>query len=148
MIVVFGGVFETAGNTSWAVLTVIGAVAIFADRRSHIWLAVFVVTTIGAFVVSRQVEPLYELPNRQYLSLFNLLIITTFIYLMLYFFVRQSARLHRESEMLLRNVLPDEIADRLKTSDEMIADEFPSASILFADIVGFTPPLIFARPGQ
>jgi adenylate cyclase len=139
VIVLFGGVFETAGNTSWAVLTVIGAVAIFADRRAHLWLAVFVFTTLIAFVVSRQVEALYVLPNRQYVSLFNLLIITLFIYLMLYYFVRQSARLYDESEMLLRNILPDEIADRLKSSDEMIADEFSSASILFADIVGFTP---------
>ncbi len=139
VIVLFGGVFEAAGNTSWAVLTVIGAVAIFADRRSHIWLAVFVITTIGAFVVSRQLETFYALPNRQYLSLFNLLVVTLFIYVMLYYFVRQSARLYRESERLLRNVLPDEIADRLKSSDEVIADEFTSASILFADIVGFTP---------
>lgn len=148
VIIIFGGVFETAGNTSWAVLTVIGAVAIFADRRAHVWLGVFVVTTITAFVVSRQVEPLYVLPNRGYFALFNLIVITLFIYLMLYFFVRQSARLYRESEVLLRNVLPDEIADRLKASDEMIADEFPSASILFADIVGFTPLAADLRPGE
>lgn len=139
VIIIFGGVFETAGNTSWAVLTVIGAVAIFADRRAHFWLAVFLITTIGAFVVSRQVEPLYVLPNEGYFALFNLIVITLFIYVMLYYFVRQSARLYRESELLLRNILPDEIADRLKSSDEMIADEFASASILFADIVGFTP---------
>lgn len=148
MIVIFGGVFETAGNTSWAMLSVIGAVAIFADRRAHFWLAVFVTITIAAFVVSRQVEPLYVLPNRSYFSLFNLITITLFVYVILYYFVRQSARLYRESEMLLRNIFPDEIADRLKTSDEMIADEFPSASILFADIVGFTPLAADLEPGE
>jgi guanylate cyclase len=148
VIVIFGGIFETAGNTWWAMITVIGAVAIFADRRAHIWLTVFVVTTIVAFVISLQVEPLYVLPNRGYFALFNLITITLFIYLILYYFVRQSARLYSESEMLLRNVLPDEIADRLKSSDEMIADEFPSASILFADIVGFTPLAVDLEPRE
>ncbi|MFP5318016.1 MAG: adenylate/guanylate cyclase domain-containing protein [Acidimicrobiia bacterium] len=44
-----------------------------------------------------------------------------------------------KSERLLLNVLPRAIADRLKASEEVIADSFPEASVLFADIVGFTP---------
>jgi guanylate cyclase len=148
IIIIFGGVFETAGNPYWAVLAVIGAVAIFADRRAHIWLALFVISTIAAFVVSRQFEPLYVLPNRGYFSLFNLITITLFIYLILYYFVRQTARLYGESEMLLRNVLPNEVADRLKNSNGMIADEFSSASILFADIVGFTPLSADMEPAE
>jgi adenylate cyclase len=39
-------------------------------------------------------------------------------------------------------VLPASVADRLKESEETIADGFDSATVLFADIVGFTP---FAR---
>ncbi|MDT4915564.1 MAG: adenylate cyclase [Pseudonocardiales bacterium] len=42
------------------------------------------------------------------------------------------------SDALLRNVLPDQVADRLKNSDEPIADFFPEVTVLFADIVGFT----------
>lgn len=148
VIIIFGGILETAGNTSWAVLTVIGAVAIFADRRAHLWLAVFVVTTTVAFLVSRQMEPLAVLPNREYFSLFNLIVIALFTYVILYYFVRQSARLYSESEGLLRNILPDRIADQLKSSDEMIADEFPAASILFADIVGFTPLAAGLQPAD
>jgi len=44
-----------------------------------------------------------------------------------------------ESERLLLNILPEAIAGRLKTDPGVIADQFDSASILFADIVGFTP---------
>ncbi len=36
------------------------------------------------------------------------------------------------------NILPKPIADRLKVSQENIADAFPHTSILFADTVGFT----------
>lgn len=45
-----------------------------------------------------------------------------------------------ETDRLLRNILPDSIAERLKTRpDERIADTFENASILFSDISGFVP---------
>ena len=43
------------------------------------------------------------------------------------------------SERLLLNVLPAEIAEQLKDESETIAERFEMVSILFADIVGFTP---------
>lgn len=45
---------------------------------------------------------------------------------------------HRRSERLLLNVLPASIAVQLKKSPAVIADRFESATVLFADIVGFT----------
>jgi adenylate cyclase len=44
-----------------------------------------------------------------------------------------------ESERLLLNILPAPIAHRLKTEQGVIADRYESASIMFVDIVGFTP---------
>jgi len=43
-----------------------------------------------------------------------------------------------KSERLLLNMLPAAIANQLKESTDVIADRFPSVSIMFADIVGFT----------
>ena len=43
------------------------------------------------------------------------------------------------SETLLLSILPPMIATQLKQSPGIIADDYPSATILFADIVGFTP---------
>ena len=37
------------------------------------------------------------------------------------------------------NILPRPIAERLKVAAQTIADDFAAASILFADVVGFTP---------
>ena len=45
----------------------------------------------------------------------------------------------QRSEILLLNILPSSIAERLKRQESEIVDEFPSASVLFADFVGFTP---------
>ena len=47
-------------------------------------------------------------------------------------------RLRRENERLLLNILPAAIAERLKSGEEHIADNFAEATVLFADIVGFT----------
>ncbi len=43
-----------------------------------------------------------------------------------------------KSEKLLLNILPEEIAERLKKGEEPIADRFESVSVLFADICEFT----------
>ena len=43
------------------------------------------------------------------------------------------------SERLLLNILPAAIAERLKASPESIADHSADVTVLFADIVGFTP---------
>jgi len=43
------------------------------------------------------------------------------------------------SERLLLNVLPQSVAERLKQGEDIIADRIESATVLFADIVDFTP---------
>jgi class 3 adenylate cyclase len=43
------------------------------------------------------------------------------------------------SERLLLNILPASIAERLKSSEAAIADHSEEVTVLFADIVGFTP---------
>src|SRR3954453_18815934 len=48
-------------------------------------------------------------------------------------------RLNRENEQLLLNVLPAPIAAQLKQHPGIIAQRFEDVSVLFADIVGFTP---------
>jgi adenylate cyclase len=53
---------------------------------------------------------------------------------------RRALDLEQErSERLLLNVLPASIAARLKQTQGVIADAFPDATVLFADIVDFTP---------
>ena len=54
----------------------------------------------------------------------------------------QSQQLQEEmakSERLILNILPQSIATRLRNGEETIADEYGLVSVLFADIVGFTP---------
>jgi len=45
---------------------------------------------------------------------------------------------NRENERLLLNILPGEIAARLKEGEQEIADSFADVTVLFGDLVGFT----------
>jgi adenylate cyclase len=53
-----------------------------------------------------------------------------------------------KSDRLLLNILPKQIADRLKKGEDNIVDIFPHTSVLFADIVGFTQISSGACPKQ
>jgi adenylate cyclase len=78
----------------------------------------------------------------------NVTIGGTVVFTLLALFARQRtealSQLRTEqakAENLLLNILPTSIAERLKaqTQAQPIADQFASASILFADVVDFTP---------
>jgi adenylate cyclase len=68
------------------------------------------------------------------------------LFAIVYYAVRQirhaedaAEREHARSEALLANILPSPVAARLKTGvEEVIADRYAAASILFADMAGFT----------
>ena len=45
---------------------------------------------------------------------------------------------HEKSEMILRNIFPRQIAERLKSGEIMIADRYLKTTLLFSDLVGFT----------
>ena len=52
------------------------------------------------------------------------------------------------SESLLRNILPSPVVVRLNAGETPIADRFENVSILFADIVDFTPTAALMTPFQ
>lgn len=75
------------------------------------------------------------------------------LYLGLNQFYVQSVerRLQREfdrAEGLLKNILPDPIALRLKDGEHLIADDHAEVSVLFADIVNFTEASARLRPAE
>jgi adenylate cyclase len=60
--------------------------------------------------------------------------------LLVHYAFRLAERAEAQTEALLRNILPDEIVDRLREHpEEPIAEAFSEASILFSDIQGFVP---------
>jgi adenylate cyclase len=70
----------------------------------------------------------------------------TIMFAVVFYAVREATRAeasaefeHERSESLLANILPAAVANRLKSrADQVIADKHEDASILFADMAGFT----------
>lgn len=62
--------------------------------------------------------------------------------------VQQIDHANETSERLLLNILPAPIAARLKTEPIPLADGYSQATILFADIVGFTPLSASMKPRE
>ena len=54
-------------------------------------------------------------------------------------FVSRLRRERERSESLLLNILPPSVAARLRAGEQRIAEAHASATILFADVVDFTP---------
>jgi adenylate cyclase len=53
-----------------------------------------------------------------------------------------------KSDALLRNILPEPVVFRLNDGETIIADRYEAVSILFADIVGFTPAAAAMSPAS
>ena len=75
----------------------------------------------------------------------NFAAVSTIVFLLLRYSATEKLKAHRQlqqeqlrSEHLLLNVLPGPVAERLKHSEQTIADGFADVSVMFADIVNFT----------
>jgi len=144
-----GGFAASSAVGLWAFTCPVGALLFVGARQAVPWFVAFAV--LVAF--SGAIDPTLsasapEIPRGVEVSFFvlNILGVTTTTYVLLQYFVRARERALAEleverakSERLLLNVLPASVADRLKESDDVIADGFGSATVLFADIAGFTP---------
>jgi class 3 adenylate cyclase len=106
------------------------------------WLTIGFASIINVFHIKPSLSSLFE--NSIELVFANLLGMFS-SYLMEYyirkdFFQDRLLAEEREKvERLLLNILPQPIAERLKQEPITIADSFTEATIMFADIVGFTP---------
>jgi adenylate cyclase len=69
-------------------------------------------------------------------------------YLMLQYAVRARDAALGRSDRLLLNVLPRAIAERLKREPGTIAESHDEVTVLFADVVGFTPFVQHSEPSS
>jgi guanylate cyclase len=138
--VMLGGILEADLLIAFSILTVIGALIALDRRAGFLWFLVTLATIILAGLLPEWIDPIYDAdPAAAGDIVVTLIGVAVFSYAGMAYFVRQRDRFQRESDDLLHNILPDEIATRLKAEHSMIADDHEAASVLFADVVGFTP---------
>lgn len=141
------GGFTRSANLFWGLATPLIALLSSRPKEGTPWFVAF----LGLVSLSGVIDPLIFPENKLSAAetffefSFNIINVSLIVYLMILYFVRQKNRAYtlleaekKQSERLLLNVLPREIAQVLKSGKEPIADHFDSATILFADIVDFT----------
>lgn len=151
-----GGFENSSAVCLWAITSPMGALVFVGARQAVPWFLAFV----GLVVFTAAIDPALasgapDIPQGLIITFFALSVlgVATTVFAVLQYFVRAReraltdlARQHEaleleqaKSERLLLNVLPEPIAARLKEHEGVIADDLPAVTVLFADIVGFTP---------
>jgi adenylate cyclase len=135
----FGGLLESGITAVYVLTLVVGALVALGIRAAMWWFVAFIAAVLYSVLIPNWIDPIYLVEDPTLDAAFNLVAAGVVVFAVTVYFVRQRDHFQKESDDLLHNILPDEIVARLKTSSSMIADSFDSASVLFADVVGFTP---------
>lgn len=134
-----GGIVASDFSSIFLLIIPLAALMILGRRAAIVWFVVYVVAVIASAVIPNLIDPIYNASPTDAGAAENLIVVGVVIMAITLYFVRQRDRFQKQSDDLLHNILPEEVAARLKTQAAMIADDFPEASVLFADVVGFTP---------
>ena len=105
------------------------------------WASVFLLTDVAMFLLVSDLEPLIAAAPGviNFLGVFNILgslfLLGLPMAMYSYFLVLER----KKSESLLHNIIPKDLANILREGDGVLALDNPDVSVMFADIVGFTP---------
>jgi guanylate cyclase len=148
LMLALGSFSSSSAVILWSVISPFGAI-LFSDlRQAPRWLLIYLLLLVSAGFLQPFLRMENNLPPVLVTSFFilNIGVVSAIAFILIFNFVRSKnvtldlLNLEREkSERLLLNVLPREIAAILKDKDGTIAEQYECASVLFADIVGFTP---------
>ncbi len=137
-----GGFVNSSAMMIWAFTSPLGALVLSGRRQAALLFAGY----LGLTVVSGLIDPALAasttpLPGdiRQLFFVLNIGGVSTVVYAVLQYSVGARERAQQETDRLLHNILPERIADRLKSGEQRIADDLPAVSVLFADVAGFAP---------
>lgn len=137
-----GGFTSSGAVVLWSLLAPLGGLIFYNSlRRAGYWFAGY----LGCLVLAGVLQPWFvtapAIPWAESLLFFvlNLGAVSTICFVLLSYFMRQVHIEQDKADRLLLNVLPREIATILKNESRVIADQIDCASILFADVVNFTP---------
>ena len=135
------------GN-QYFLFTLVG-MSFLLPRKIYLSMTIAVAAVIEFVILSRwsNETPWNGNPDLLYLlNVFNIVIalsISVFDTLHYQLIIHQTEaqlkKANSKSEKLLANVFPLAILEKLKNKEEPIAERFDSASVFFADIMGFTP---------
>jgi guanylate cyclase len=139
---ILGGYAASSAVSLWATVAVFGAMFFYSAERAVPWfLGFLVLTAVSGLLDPRLSQAPADIPESIQTIFFVLNVggVTVTAFFLLQYAVRARDAEHARSESLLLNVLPRSIAQRLKREPGVIAERFEDVTVLFADVVDFTP---------
>lgn len=138
--IALGGFRQSSVVIIWAALCPLGSLLLEELRRTVLWIVGFVALLVVTAVLQPHLRAA-DLPDTfvTWFFVLNVGSVIAIVFGLLHHFVARRNFFQETSEMLLLNILPKEISEALKTEPRAIAAHYDGASILFADIVEFTP---------
>lgn len=135
-----GGFSQSSMVIIWAALCPLGALLLEDIARTLFWLLGFVLLLPATAMLQPYLAP--AALSETFITWFfvlNIGCVIAIVFGLVHYFVGQRNFFQERSERLLLNILPKEISEALKVERRTIAAHYDAASILFADVVEFTP---------
>jgi len=142
-----GGYAASGGVMLWALLVPIAA-TMFGFKHVWLWFLGVVVAAIAASFLYAPERAQLAGRELELYFVFNTVGFTMFLFVSVRYFVNRIDEEKARSDKLLLQALPAPIVSRLKRGQTVIADHLPNVTVVFADIVGFTPIAARSSPGE
>ena len=151
-----GSSITSSGVALWALLAPIGALVVSSWKESVPWFVAYMVLTAVSgffdFYLGTGSTTGIPLNTIGFFFALNFAAMSAILYFLVRYFVIETEKIkhqldeqhallaeeQKKSERVLFNVLPSNIAERLKRSEGLIADGYADVTVMFADLVNFT----------
>ena len=137
-----GGITGSSSGLGWAFLIPAYAILALGPRRALLWFGLYL--GLVAFMIAIDPIAAAATPVRPYVvrltgQLENGVLPLVIVFVLLVYTDTRRIAAERRADELLTNAIPASIAARLRHGEHRIAESYGSASVVFADLAGFTP---------
>ena len=137
-----GGITGSSPGLVWGFLVPAYAILALGPRRAMPWFWAYVAMVVLLLVVDpwvRAALPAASYPLQLFGTLQNVVVPLAIVFLLLRYTEMRRMAAEAKVDELLTNAIPRPIVSRLRRGERRIAERYPETTVLFADIVGFTP---------
>lgn len=135
-----GGFVNSGGVIMWSMLAPICSLFFQSVRSAINWFYAFVLGffTVASIESSLTTHSFINESTQRFFLIINIVGLSITVFASVLYFVKRLEATFERNQRLLHIVLPESIAKRMGKSDKPFVQHVNSATILFADIVGFT----------
>lgn len=137
-----------SGVMIWFILVPLAATIFLPKWQLIVWWTFFVIVELTLIPLDPLLaeQAVIQAGSPAFYYGLSVVAVVTALVLVFRYLVNEIDAARKQADLLLLNILPGPIAERLKQKPEVIADGYPEVTVLFADIVDFTRLSSHANP--